>query len=97
MSDYQKATDAAMHTLEQLEEGVNKHAESFGVIRKRADDLYQSRVAQIAKANNVDVNKAHALAVDDPVASRAYALSEELAERQNGAHDAGEQIAAYLD
>lgn len=97
MSDYQKATDAALHTLRQLEEGVNKHAASFNTIRKRADDLYEDRVAQIAKANNVDINKAHALAVDDPVASRAYALSEELAERQDHAHEAGSQVAAYLD
>lgn len=97
MSEYQKATDAAMHTLEQLEQGVNKHAESFGVIRKRADDLYQSRVAQLAKAHNVDVSEAHALAVDDEIASGAYALSQELAGREDHAHEAGSQVSAYLD
>ncbi len=96
MSDYQKATDAAMHTLQQLEEGVNKNAGSFDALRARADQLYEDRVAQLAKANGDDVSKAHAIAVTDEVASRAYALSEELAERQDHAHDAGAQIAAYV-
>jgi hypothetical protein len=97
MSEYQKKSDDAMATLDMIEQAVAKSAGRFDDLRKRADDLYADRLAQIAKANGGDISKANALAVSDEVAQRAYAISNDLAERQSHAHDAGARLATYID
>lgn len=96
MSDFNKKTDDAMATLQMLEDAVAKSAGAYDDLRKRADDLYEDRIAQIAKANGGDVGRAHGLAVNDEIASRAYAVSQELAEKQEHAYEAGGQIARYV-
>lgn len=96
MSDFQKKSDEALATLKMLDDAVAKNAGGYDALRKRADDLYEDRVAQLAKAHNVDAATAHGLAVNDEVASRAYAVSQELAEKQETAYDVGDQIARYV-
>ena len=96
MSGYQKKADDALNMLETLEDAVAKSASGYDDLRKRADDLYEDRIAQLAKANGGDLSKAHGLAVTDEIASRAYAVSQELAEKQEHAYEAGGQIAAYV-
>lgn len=97
MSEYQKKSDDALALLADLEQAVTKSAGRFDELRSRADDLYEDRVSQIAKANGVDMATANAMAVNDEVAKRAYALSSELAERQDHAYEAGSQLARYID
>lgn len=97
MSDFEKKSDGALAALADLEQAVAKNSGRFDSLRKRADDLYEDRVAQLAKANGGDVSKAHAMAVTDEIASKAYALSSELAERQDQSIEAGGRAAAYLD
>jgi hypothetical protein len=97
MSEYQKVTDGALHILGELEAAIQKSTGGHAELRKRADDAYDARVAQIAKERGVDLAEAHALAVTDEVASRAYAVSQELAERQAGAAEAASGAAAYIE
>lgn len=96
MDDFEKKADELLATLEMLEGAVAKSAGSHGDLRKRADDLYQARVQQLAKAHNVDEATAHGLAVNDDVAKRAYAASEQFAADQEQAYEAGGRIAAYV-
>lgn len=86
-----------MQALETIEHAVAKSTEHFSALRKRADDLYEDRVQQIAKEKGCDVLKAHALAAEDEIASRAYSLSSELAEREANAITAAHRIAAYVE
>lgn len=83
--------------LEQLEAAVGKSAGRFDELRERADRIYEDRVADIAKANSCDMSRAHALAAQDDIASRAYTLSCDLAERQSRAQSAGLSAAAFID
>lgn len=96
MSDFEKQAAEHMAKLEMLEDAVAKSAGSHGELRKRADDAYQARVEQLAKANNVDMATAHGLATKDEVAQRAYAVSQELAAEHDHAIEAGGRIAAYV-
>lgn len=89
--------DQSLKALETIELAVAKSTEHFSALRKRADDLYEDRVQMIAKEKSCDLNKAHALATEDPIASRAYTLSSELAEREANAITAAHRIAAYIE
>jgi hypothetical protein len=89
--------DQNIRTLETIETAVAKSTEHFSELRKRVDDLYDDRVRQIAKDGGCDLAKAHALAADDPIASRAYSLSAELAERVAKAITAASGLAAYME
>lgn len=97
MTDFSKKADEQMATLQALEDAVEKNAAGHGELRKRADAIYEARVEQLAKANNVSINDAHGMAAKDEIAQRAYAVSQELAERQEHALDAGAGIAAYVE
>jgi hemerythrin superfamily protein len=89
--------DQSIKALETIELAVAKSTEHFSALRKRADDLYEDRVQQIAKDKGCDLLKAHALAAEDEIASRAYSLSSELAEREAKAITAAQGIAAYIE
>lgn len=97
MSEYQKAVDRAVHILDELETAIEKSTAPYGELRKRADDVYQSRVEQIARERGVDMSKAHGLASKDDVARRAYAVSQELAERHDEAITGANQVTAYIE
>lgn len=97
MSEYHKAADRALHILGELETAIEKSTGGYDELRKRADDVYDSRVAQIAKERGVDAVEAHRLATQDEVASRAYSVSQELAERHAGAVEAAHGAAAYVE
>lgn len=97
MSDFDKKTDDAMAKLDMIEQAIAKSAGAYDDLRKRADDLYEDRIAQLAQVHKVNVSRAHGLAVSDPIASRAYAVSQELAERQQDAHEGGSHMAAYVE
>lgn len=99
MGDFNKSIEvtSAMATLETLEDAVAKNAAGHGELRKRADDVYQARVEQLAKANDVSISEAHGLAINDEIASRAYAVSQDLAAKQEHAIEAGGQIAAFVE
>lgn len=83
--------------LETIEAAVAKSTEHFSALRKKVDDLYEDRVNHIALSNSCDLAKAHALATDDAIASRAYSLSTELAEREAKAIKTANGITAYLE
>jgi len=83
--------------LEQLEAAVGKSAGRFDELRERADRIYEDRVAQIAKSEGCGMVRAYALATQDDIASRAYTLSCDLAERQSRAESAGMSVAAFTD
>jgi len=87
----------SIEVLEQLEAAVGKSAGRFNDLRERADRLYEDRVADLAKSNSCGLSQAHALASQDDIASRAYALSCDLAERQSRAESAGMSVAAFTD
>lgn len=97
MSDFKKKSDDALAILDTIEQAVAKSAGRFDELRTRADEVFEARIEQLAQLNGVDINKAHGLAVTDPVASRAYALSSQLAERQDHAREAGGHLASHLD
>lgn len=96
MTDFSKKADEQMATLQMLEEAVEKNAAGHGDLRKRADDVYQARVEQLAKAHNVSISEAHGLATSDEIAQRAYAVGQELADKQECTLEAGGRIAAYV-
>lgn len=86
-----------MSALEMLEEAVLKSSSRHAELRKRADDIYDERVGQIARAEGCGAREAHAIAASDSVASRAYSMSAELAERERLSARAGMGAAAYID
>lgn len=89
--------DEAIATLEMIEQAVAKSTSQYGALKKRAEDIYEVRIAQLVKEHGCSETEAHGLAGSDPVASRAYRASVDLAEKQSSAIDAGGRIAAYLD
>lgn len=91
------AVTDAMHMLDELQEAVAKNAGKFDHLREQADELYQQRVEQIAKQHNVDAATAHGLAASDEIAAKVYAISQELAAKQDHAHEAGSMAAAYVE
>lgn len=97
MSNYDDVAKSAMATLDMIETAVAKSAGAYDDLRNRADEVFESRVSQLAELHGVDMSKAHALAASDPLASRAYAVSSRLAEKQQEAHEGGSHMAAYLE
>ena len=87
----------ALKTLAMIDQAVAKSTARFSDLRKSADDLYEDRVRELAKEHGVDAVAAHGLAAQDDVASRAYAISCELSEREAKAVAAGNGLAAYIE
>lgn len=92
-----EAVTAALQALEMIDEAVAKSTARFSELRKRADDLYDDRVRELAKVHGVDEHRAHALAAQDEIAIRAYSMSAELAEREARAITAANGMAAYVE
>lgn len=88
--------DEALSALEMIESVVSKAGGEAADLRRRADDLYMDRVAVIAKQRGCSDAEAHARAAADDVASRAYALSVDLAECERRQATAAGRIAAYV-
>lgn len=84
---------AALRTLNDL---VQKAQGDFVGIRKRADDVYQSRVEDLAAEHGCSMSEAHRKAAQDPVAKRAYAIGVEAQNRQVAAMRGASAVAAYL-
>ena len=99
MTDIREAAEVkkAMDKLDMIEQAVAKSAGRFDDLRSKADEVYESRVEMLAELHGVDISKAHGLAASDEIASRAYAVSNELAERQQAAHEGGSHMAAYIE
>ncbi len=53
MSGYQKKSDDALTMLETLENAVAKNASGYDDLRKRADDLYEDRIALVVVSAGV--------------------------------------------
>jgi hypothetical protein len=85
-----------LEALALLEQSIAKSTNNFQPLRKRADDIYEKRVAEIANEQSVSLSNAHGLAASDPIAKRAYATSVELAERHSKAIKGGKGAAAYI-
>lgn len=82
--------------LKMLEDAVGANAERFSDLRERADQLYADRVRELMAAHRCDLVKAQYLAGKDSVASKAYEMGLEFAERERRAIASGLRAAAYL-
>lgn len=76
-----------MKGLELLEGAFAKSRDQSRALRKRAEDIFEERVEQIAKDQNISKPMAYAKAQDDDIAKRAYDMAAEFAEDEAVAVD----------
>ena len=88
--------NANLQALEALDKAIAKSTGSFEILRKRADDIFDARANAIQAEKNVSRSQALAMAADDQIGKRAYALSMEFAEKHAKAISDGRRAAAYV-
>ena len=85
-----------LQALDAPDKAIAKATGEFDGLRKRADDIFEARADAIQIEQGVTRHQALAMAADDDIGKRAYALSTEFAEKHRKAISAGRRSAAFV-